>query len=121
MILYYQMSKTQKRIVIVTVELSNYETITTQEDATYTLNVEYRAMTFFELINNFQFSVLIYILLFSMITIVLFIAIIIVWVFNILIARRKKPPVIKFMHMARVTFGPPTIGVSMASITIAIV
>ena len=119
--LYYQMSKTQKRIVIATVELSNYEVVTTQDEATYTLNVEYRAMTFFELISNFQFSVFIYMLLFSMITIVLFITIIIVWVFKILIARRKKPPVIKFMHMARVTFGPPTIGVSISSITTAIV
>jgi len=77
-VLYYQMSKNEKRIVIFKVILSDYEVITAQDDATYTLTVEYRAMAFFELINNFQFSVFIYMLLFIMITIVLFIGIIIV-------------------------------------------
>jgi len=41
-------------------------------------------------------------------------------VFNLIIARAKKPPVIKFMHMARVTFGPPTIGAILATIPVMI-
>mmetsp|Transcript_16308 Transcript_16308/g.18848 ORF Transcript_16308/g.18848 Transcript_16308/m.18848 type:complete len:114 (-) Transcript_16308:760-1101(-) len=112
--LYYQMTRAAKRIVMVNVVLDEYVEVTEQVDAVYTLSVEYRAMTFFELVNNFQFSVLIYILLFSVITIVLFIGILLVWAFNLLIARKKKPPVIKFMHMARVTFGAPTIGAGLA-------
>jgi len=48
----------------------------------------------------------------------LFVSVLFVWFIHYLIMSRKKPPVIKFMHMARVTFGPPTIGSLLASIPI---
>jgi hypothetical protein len=45
-------------------------------------------------------------------------AIIIVWALNIWISRVKNPPVIKFKHMAKVTFYPPTVGAVAGSIPV---
>ena len=57
-ILYYQMNQTTKRIVTAKIILSDYTDVIEQDSAVYTLNVEYWAMNFFELVNNFQFSIL---------------------------------------------------------------
>ena len=119
-VLYYQVDQATKKIVTIKVILEDYTDVADQADAVYTLHVEYRAMDWFELVNNFQFSIFIYVLLFSVVTVALLIGVIIVWAINLLIVRRRKPPVIKFMHMARVTFGPPTFGALLACVPVAI-
>lgn len=53
-----------------------------------------------------------------LVNIILLIAIVIIWWVNIKISRAKNPPVIKFRHMAKVTFIPPTFGSVAASIPV---
>jgi hypothetical protein len=101
-----------------TIEMHDYQEVSDQDQAVYNLRLKYRAMNFFELINNFQFSTFSYILLFTLVALILLLAIIIIWAFNVLIARVKKPQMLMFKHMARCTIAPPTIGSVLASIPV---
>ena len=105
-------------MVAITAVLGEYKNFVEGEDRQYELNVVYQAMSYFDLINNFQFSIPIYILIFMLVSMLILFCIIIIWFVNIKCSRVKNPPVIKFRHMAKVTFLPPTFGSVAASIPV---
>jgi hypothetical protein len=82
-IFYYQASKDEKLISKVEVNLRNYKVFGENEVAAYTLVLHYEALSYFELINSFSFSVPIYILLFSLVSLVLVLTIVVFWVINL--------------------------------------
>ena len=88
----------------------------------YNLRLNFEPLSYFNLINSFQFSTPIYILLFSLVSLVLLFGIIIFWIANLItLSNYKKPPSVRFYHMASVTFWPPLFGTTLASIPVMIV
>jgi hypothetical protein len=63
----------------------------------YTIKINYVPLSYFNLINNFQFSVPIYIVLFMLISSVIILAIIIFWLITLSFVRRKDPPALRFL------------------------
>lgn len=85
-------------------------------DPIYRLRLNYQALSYFALINSFRFPVPIFILYFMFISLVLILAIIVFWLVNLQFSTYKKPPALRFPHLARVTFLPPATGSLLASI-----
>jgi len=130
---YYQKSKKIKLITQVEIRLKNYADYREQvnettgekyfisEDFEYNLQLNFEPLSYFNLINSFQFSLPIYILLFSLVSLVLILGIVVFWLLNIQCSQYKRPPSIRFFHMAKVTFRPPAIGTTLASVPVGIV
>ena len=120
--LYYQASLDTKFVQSMTVYLKDYSTDEFYDDDRETVNVEYKLkinykpLDYFSLINTFQYEIPIYILLFNMVAIILILSVIILWLFVLMCTRMKKPPSVRFRHLARVTFSSPAIGVGLSMI-----
>lgn len=126
---YYQKDKNTKLIVQVDIKMKNYKSYEDDEDAiivhddnkmNYNLILKFEPLSYFHLINSFQFSLPIYILLFSLVSLVLILGIVVFWLLNIQCSRFKRPPAIRFYHMIEVTFLPPALGTTFASIPVGI-
>jgi hypothetical protein len=108
---YYQESKDIKRIAEVNVYFRNY-TEYDKEDITvvprYELQLNYQALSYFDLINTFQFSIPIYIVLFILVSMIQILLIVIFWLFTFIfcpcLIHFKRSPSLRFTHMARVLF-----------------
>jgi len=119
--LYYQSSKDVKQMSQVSIYLSNYTTYTTEMDQKYTLIINYEALSYFSLINTFQFSLPIYILLFSSVSLILVLSLISFWLLNLNFSKIRKAPYLRFKHMAKVIFFPPAKGTILASVPALII
>lgn len=115
---YYQQSKDVKLMSKVDVHLKEYRPFIASpgSDPVYRLRLTYEALSYFDLINSLQFTVPIYILLFTFIAIVLILGAIVFWLVNLQFSTFKRPPAIRFMHLARVTFIPPATGALLACV-----
>ena len=71
--------------------------------------------------NNFQFSVPIYVLLFNVVAIVLILGVLACWLLTLMCARVKDPPALRFKHLARVTFANPAVGTLLSCVPALIV
>ncbi len=118
---YYQETRDVKRLSKIEVNLKNYTVFDSGDVGTYTLMVNYEALSYFNLINSFQFSIPIYILLFILVSLVLILALIMFWLLNLQFSRIKRPPGLRFSHMARVIFKPPAVGSILGAIPVLIV
>ena len=58
----------------------------------------------------------IYVLLFNVVAIVLILGVLAFWVINLMCARIKDPPALRFKHLARVTFANPAIGTLLSAV-----
>ena len=94
---------------------------TNELNVEYTLKFNYRPLDYFSLINTFQYELPIYILLFNMVSIILIISIILLWIIVLSCSRMKKPPSVRFKHLAKVTFTAPAIGVILSTIPAVLV
>eukprot|EP00349_Pseudokeronopsis_sp_Brazil_P005318 CAMPEP_0202974366 /NCGR_PEP_ID=MMETSP1396-20130829/59797_1 /ASSEMBLY_ACC=CAM_ASM_000872 /TAXON_ID= /ORGANISM="Pseudokeronopsis sp., Strain Brazil" /LENGTH=214 /DNA_ID=CAMNT_0049708053 /DNA_START=394 /DNA_END=1035 /DNA_ORIENTATION=+ len=103
------------------VYLSNYTNFTNIVDQQYTLRVKYEALSYFSLINTFQFSLPIYILLFSSVSLILILSLVIFWLLNLNFSKIRKAPYLRFRHMAQVIFIPPAKGTVIASVPVLII
>lgn len=63
----------------------------------------------------------IYILLFTFVSIILMLLVVVFWLINLQFATYKRPPALRFQHLARVTFVPPTMGALLSSVPAVIV
>ena len=119
-LLYYQKDANTKLLVAAEVKLSAYSpNELTSANPGYTLNINYRALGWFDLLNKFQFDISVYLLLFIFISFILLI-------FGYLVYRLhmccvKDPPILHFRFYLWVSSLPPTIGVVCASIPIILV
>ena len=123
--LYYQQSVDVKVVQSMTVYLKDY---TPDEygpdgevDVNYSIKINYRALDWFALVNNFQFTVPIYVLLFNMVAIVLILAVLVFWFLTLMCARIREPPALRFKHLARVTFTGPAVGTLLSCVPALIV
>ena len=87
----------------------------------YKLIFNYRPLDYFSLINTFQYDLPIYILLFNIVAIVLILIMIVLWLLVLMCTRMKKPPAVRFKHLAKVTFAAPAIGVGLSTIPAVLV
>ena len=98
---YYQVDKEQKRLVSFEIELSNYTkckseaTSRFENEIFYSVAVEYRGINYLELVNKFQFNLPIYVFVFSLISLLIIITILIIWFFIYLKSKLQKPPTFK--------------------------
>ena len=90
-------------------------------DPVYRLRVTYQALSYFALINSFQFTLPIYVLLFTFVSIVLMLSVVVFWLANLQFSTFKRPPNLRFSHLARVTFLPPATGAALAAVPSMIV
>ena len=123
---YYQASVDVKYVQSMTVYLKDYSPDEFYEDGKtlnydYTLKINYTPLDYFSLINSFQYEIPIYILFFNMVSLILIVMTIILWLLVLICSRRKKPPSVRFKHLARVTFSSPAIGVGLSTIPAVIV
>ena len=118
---YYQETKDVKLMSQVSVFLSNYTSYTEEMRQLYTLVVNYEALSYFSLINTFQFSLPIYILLFSSVSFILMLSLISFWLLNLNFSKIRKAPYLRFKHMAKVIFVPPAKGTVLASVPALII
>jgi len=79
-------------------------------DFKYTLKVNYVALDYFNLINNFQFSIPIYLLLFNLVAFIQLVGIVIYWLATLAIVRAVQAPKIRFKHLVLVTGTAPLAG-----------
>jgi len=116
---YYQSDKDHKKMTKIEVYLKDYVQYNETDEPVYTLKLNFEALSYFNLINSFQFSLPIYILLFSFVSLILLLGIIIFWLLNIQFCSKvKRPPALRFAHMAKVTFLPPAKGTLAASLPV---
>lgn len=104
---YYQIDKYHKKLVSVNIILKDFKK--TDEESlpyTYVLNVKYKGMGYFELINAFQFEIGIYIFFFFIISAGSIIGILLFWIFNKLIAKKENQPLLKFIETFSTVFTP---------------
>lgn len=96
----------------VEVRLKEYRPYITSQgaDPVYRLRLRYEALGYFDLINSFRFSVPIYTLLFALVSAILVLLVAAFWLINLQFATFKRPPALRFTHLARVTFWPPAQG-----------
>lgn len=82
---YYQKSRDVKLMAKVEAHLKEYRPFIAGPgaDPVYRLRLTYEALSYFDLINTFQFSLPIYFLLFTFISIILILAIIVFWLVNL--------------------------------------
>ena len=85
-------------------------------DPIYRLRLNYEALSYFALINQFGFPMPIYALLFALVSGVLVLTIVAFWLLNLQFSRFKRPPALRFSHLARVAFGPPAVGAAVAAV-----
>ena len=82
--------------------------------------MNYQALSYFDLINTFQFSIPIYIILFVLVAMIQILIIVIFWLFTFIfcpcLIHYKRSPALRFMHMTRVLFKQPAVGTMMANI-----
>lgn len=62
----------------------------------YTLKLNFLALDYFGLIDNFQFSVPIYILLFGITAFAVFVGVFIAWLITLTCVKSKNPPSLRF-------------------------
>jgi hypothetical protein len=79
-------------------------------DINYTIRINYVPLSYFNLINNFQFSVPIYIVLFMMISAIVILSIIIFWLITLTFVKSTDPPALRFFQLAKITFKAPSNG-----------
>jgi hypothetical protein len=114
--LYYQKSIDEKVVQSMSVYLLDYDGLDRsgmkREDIPieYTIKISYVPLSYFNLINNFQFSVPIYIVLFLMISMMVIMSITIFWLITLSFVRRNNPPALRFFSLARITFFQPSSG-----------
>lgn len=98
--------------------LRDYKPFEGGEDAdpVYRLRLTYQALSYFALLNMYEFTLPVYFLLFLLVSLVLILIIIFFWLLNLQCATYKTPPQIRFRHMVRVTLGPPLWGAFLASV-----
>lgn len=113
---YYQKTRDIKLIAKVEVFLKEYKPYTAGADPVYRLRLTYQALSYFALLNTFQFDMPIYVVLFTFVSLVLVLGIIVFWLVNLQFSTFKRPPNLRFMHLARVTFAPPATGAVLASV-----
>ena len=87
----------------------------------YTLKLNFLALDYYGLIDNFQFTVPIYILLFMITAFAVFCGVFIAWLITLTCARNKNPPALRFFQIARVTATSPFIGGILASVPVLLV
>jgi len=120
---YYQKTRDVKLMSRVEVRLKEYRPFVTSAgaDPVYRLRLRYEALSYFALINSFRFSMPIYALLFALVSTVLVLAVVAFWLLNLQFATFKRPPALRFSHLARVTFVPPAQGALVAAVPALVV
>lgn len=104
---YYQISKTEKKLVKATVILSDFITINENNlHPKYNLNVVFSAMDFLDLINAFQFDVFVYLLAFILFSFFTIFGIVLFWGFNKTISKRENPPILKLGQTVKLVIIP---------------
>jgi hypothetical protein len=97
-----------------TVYLKEYDGVNIETakdiDTKYTLKINYVALDYFNLINNFQFSIPIYLLLFNLVAFIQLVGIVIFWLSTLAIKQAKEAPNIRFKHLVLVTGTAPLAG-----------
>jgi hypothetical protein len=76
----------------------------------YTIKINYVPLSYFNLINNFQFSVPIYVVLFMLISSIVILTIVIFWLVTLSCVKAKDPPALRFFQLAKITFTNPSVG-----------
>lgn len=114
---YYQKTRDVKLMSRVEVRLKEYRPFVTSvgADPVYRLRLRYEALSYFDLINSFRFSMPIYTLLFALVSTLLVLTVVAFWLINLQFATFKRPPALRFTHLARVTFLPPAQGALVAA------
>lgn len=119
-IAYYQKDSKTKLLVSADIVLSLYSTLEMESESPgYLLNINFYPLGWFDLLNKFQFSLSIYIILFVLICFLLFALGYSVYFAHIKFVR--DPPEMHFRFYLWVSSLPPTIGVVFASLPIVIV
>jgi hypothetical protein len=72
------------------------------------------------LINTFQFPFPIYILLFNLVALILILTVLTFWLFVLLFTRVRKPPVLRFKHLAKIIFTAPAVGTFLSCLPVII-
>jgi len=121
---YYQQTTEIKLLATMSVFLSDYVEYSPDDDPIYYLNINYEALSYFNLINNFQFSLPIYIVLFIVVAILNVMMIAIFWLFTFIfcpcLLKYRRSPALRFTHMVRVLFKQPIVGTMMANIPVVV-
>jgi hypothetical protein len=60
-------------------------------------------------------------LLFTFVSIVLVLCVVVFWLLNLQFSTFRRPPALRFSHLARVTFVPPATGAAIATVPLLIV
>jgi hypothetical protein len=94
---YYQVDEYKKQIVSFDFDLYNYTNCvnTTNYNNTavyYNTIISFQPLGYLDLVDNFQFSVTVYIVLFSCVAIICFVFVLMIWGLNYLISLVKKRP-----------------------------
>ena len=63
----------------------------------------------------------IYILLFSFVSLILMLGILVFWLTTLALTRSKRPPNLRFRHLMKVTFVGPLVGSMLSCVPVAIV
>eukprot|EP01029_Cantina_marsupialis_P009699 TRINITY_DN2249_c0_g1_i2.p1 TRINITY_DN2249_c0_g1~~TRINITY_DN2249_c0_g1_i2.p1 ORF type:complete len:4493 (+),score=1584.60 TRINITY_DN2249_c0_g1_i2:343-13821(+) len=134
---YYQVDVNSKRIVGSTVGFTNFCTTTSDEGTLasyrsqnppilpckegeygYVLEFLWTPLGYMELLNMFEFSTMVYILLFFIIGLTLSCIGACVWSCNRLLSRVKNPPIFRFFSLLNVVYKAPLQGISLASVPV---
>jgi len=111
-ILYYQLSATDKRLVVATVTLDEYVSANSH-DGTYTLTITTAALGWFDLLNFFAFDFMFYLVLFVAIGFLAVVLIFSFWLVVRIFTLLKDPPRFRFLPYLRIMIGPPLLGVGL--------
>jgi hypothetical protein len=110
---FFQVTKTKKQIIKIFVELDRFREITNETDIeqrTYSLDIEYRGLPWFECLNTFAFNDEVYLTLFILAGAATCVFAFVFWSFHRLMTRLRTPPAFRFRSYFALTVLPPTAG-----------
>lgn len=96
--------------------MKDYKPLIPGADPIYKLRLTYQAMSYFALLNTFQFDWGVYMLLFTFVSVMMILGVIVFWIANLSFSVYKRPPNIRFKQIASVTFTQPSKGAMLASV-----
>ena len=118
-IMYYQVTRTKKRIIKVTVDLDRFREVTNETDLAqreYKLTVLSHGLAWGACLNNFAFDDNVYVTLFCLAGLVMCIFAVVFWSFHRLMTRLSSPPSFMFLSYVSLTVVPPMVGFAFAII-----
>ena len=116
---YYQVNYNEKRILAATLVLEDFDR--DSSNSAYELSVAFYPLGWLDLVIAFAFNVETFIVLFVVIGLLSLAATTIYWSLNRLLTRQADPPQFRFFHMLSVVVPPPTLGITLALVPLAIV